>query len=339
MKYSRNFVFLMTSVLLLGGAFLTQTTYAQSTPQEAAQISDQDIAFTATPEIPGPFQDVTITAESYLTNVSRAYFVWKVDGKTVLSQTGAYRFTFSTKDTGERTTVSLMILLITGETIQKNFVFNPAEINIVWEGANSYVPPFYRGRALPSSEGVIRVLAIPQINNGGGTLDTSKYVFRWKKNDSVLSNNSGYNKNVLLFSQDYLNPNETIEVRGQDNLSGSTAIGTSTISVFKPQILMYQRDPINGIDWNHELGNSYDVTSAEKTILAIPYFFSPQNPLSNQLKYTWTINGDEIQTPLSANMLTLKSGATKGVSNLKLRIENSVKLFLDAEKSLTINLK
>lgn len=339
MNYTRRYVAIMIGLLLVGGVFLPLTSQAQSTPQEAAQINTNDIAFTAVPEVPGPFQNVTITAESYLTNVSRAYFVWKVDGKTVLSQTGAYRFTFSTKDIGERTTVSLMILLVSGETIQKNFVFNPAEINIVWEGADSYVPPFYRGRALPSSEGIIRVLAIPQINNGAGTLDGSKYVFRWKKNDSVLSNNSGYNKNVLLFAQDYLNPNETIEVTGQDNLSGSTALGTATISVFDPKILMYVRDPINGVDWNHEIGNSYDVTTVEKTILAIPYFFTPFNPISNQLKYEWTINGDEVRTPLSPNMLTLKSGTTKGISNLKLRIENTVKLFLDAEKSLTINLK
>ncbi len=339
MNYTRRYVAIMIGILLVGGAFLPLISYAQSTPQEAAQISTDDIAFTATPEVPGPFQDVTITAESYLTNVSRAYFIWKVDGKTVLSQTGAFRFTFPTKDIGQKTTTSRIVLLVSGETIEKNFVFNPAEINLVWEGADSYVPPFYRGRALPSSEGVIRVLAIPQINIGTGTLDGSKYVFRWKKNDSVLSNNSGYNKNVLLYSQDYLNPNETIEVIGQDNISGSTAIGTATVSVFDPKILMYLRDPINGIDWNHELGSSYDITTVEKTILAIPYFFSPRNPLSNQLRYTWTINGDEVKTPLSANMLTLKSGTTKGVSNLKLRIENVVKLFLDAEKNITINLK
>ncbi len=144
---ARSHIAVLIGLLLLGGVFLPMTAHAQSSPQQAAQISDQDVAFTATPEIPGPFQDVTITAESFLTNVSRAFFIWKVDGKTMLSQTGAYKFTFSTKDIGERTTVSLMMLLVSGETIQKNFVFNPAEINIVWEGADSYTPPFYRGRA------------------------------------------------------------------------------------------------------------------------------------------------------------------------------------------------
>ncbi len=336
---TRIHALMLVGLLLVGVAFSPIIALAQSSPEQAAQINDNDISFSANPEVPGPFQEVTITAESYLTNVSRAYFIWKIDGKTVLSQTGAYKFTFTTKGIGERTTVTLMMLLASGETLQKNFVFNPSEINIVWEGADSYTPPFYKGRALPSSEGVIRVLAIPQINNGAGTLDITKYVFRWKKNDNVLSNNSGYNKSILLFAQDYLNPSEKIEVIGQDNSSGSTAIGTATVNVFKPKILMYNRDPINGIDWNHELGTNYDVTTAEKTILAIPYFFSPANPLSSQLAYSWTINGSDVQTPVTANMLTLKSGETKGISNLKLRIENISKLFLDAEKSITINLK
>ena len=142
-------------ILLLIGGSLPLSTHAQTTPEEAAQVSTQDVSFSSSPEVPGAFTDTTITVSSYLTNVSRAYFIWKKDGTTVLSTTGANTYTFTTGDIGHPTTINVMMLLTTGETIQKTLVFNPSEVDLVWEGADSYTPPFYRGRALPASEGAI----------------------------------------------------------------------------------------------------------------------------------------------------------------------------------------
>ncbi len=332
------YAFALAFVLATGG-ILSSGAYAQSTPQEAAQINLQDISFSASPEVPGAFQDVTITVNSYLTDVNRAFFVWKKDGKTELSATGADVFTFTTGDIGQKTTIDIAMALSSGETLQKRMVFNPSESNLIWEGADSYTPPFYRGRALPTSEGYIRVVAIPQINSSGTTANINNYVFRWVRNDLVETESSGFNKSALIFQQSYLNEQEQIEVTSQDNTSGATARGTVIVPVFKPKILLYARDPINGIDWAHELGAAYDVSDAEKTILAIPYFFSPDNPLSNQLKYIWSINDDAIPTPSISNMLTLKSGASKGISKLTVRVENVIKLFLEAEKNITINLR
>ena len=339
----RTYVFVLLGFVALGLFFgeglLPRPASAQLSPQEAAQINEGDLSFSMSPEVPGAFQDVTITVDSYLTNVSRAYFVWKKDGVTELSSAGANEFTFTTGDIGEKTTIDVGVLLPSGETIQKTLRFNPAEADLVWEGADSYVPPFYRGRALPTSEGTIRVLAIPQVNNTGTTANINNFVFRWTRNDGVLSDSSGFNKSSLLFQQSYLNDDENIEVVAQDNSTGATARGSISVPVFSPKILFYIRDPINGVDWFHELGDQYEVGAAEKTVLAAPYFFSPPNPLSGQLKYTWTINGQDVPNPSVQNMLTLKSGETKGFSNLTLKIENTLKLFLEAEKNITINLK
>lgn len=339
-RFSLSISRILTVIALVAAiAVLPLTLKAQSTPQEAAQINQQDISFTSDPEIPGAFQDVTITIDSYLTNINRAFVVWKKDGKTELSGTGADTFTFTTGDIGQKTAIDIALALSSGETVQKRLIFNPAETNLIWEGASSYTPPFYRGRALPTSEGYIRVVAIPQINNTGTVANVNNFVFRWTRNETVEPESSGFNKSALIFQQSYLNEREDIEVTGQDNNSGATAKGKINVPIFKPKVLLYTRDPINGIDWDHAIGSTYDVTNAEKTLLAIPYFFSPGSQLSNQLKYTWSINDDEVQTPTIANMLTLKSGANKGVSKLTVRVENLIKLFVEAEKNISINLK
>lgn len=313
--------------------------HAQSTPEEAAQINTDDIALISDPEIPGAYQDVNLSLNSYLTDLNRAVITWKVNGKIALAGYGKIKFTFTTGGIGEKMTVSVNMIVTSGESITKTIVVNPSEINLVWEGADSYTPPFYRGRALPTSEGAIRVLAIPQIGSTSGITDTNNYVFRWKKDDTLLSNDSGYGKSALVYQQDYLNTTETIEVAGQNNATGEVATGTITVGLYQPKVLMYTRDPILGVDWDHEVGNFINVSTNDTTLIAIPYFFSPFNPLANDLRYIWNINGDTVDTPSIKNVLTIKSGSSKGISNLKLTIENTLKLFLDGEKQLSINLK
>lgn len=315
--------------------------YAQSVQdiQDISRVGNDDVDVIVTPEVPGAFEDVTMKVQSYLTDVNRAFIIWKKDGKTLLSGTGKIDFSFTTNDVGRETVIDVEMLLIGGESVKKHFSFNPAEVNLVWEGADSYTPPFYRGRALPTSEGVMRVLAIPQMKIGSNITSTSNYVFTWKRNDKVIQRGSGYEKNAFLFRQDYLNDEEHIEVTSQDNTSGAIAKGDVIMKTYTPKIVFYERDPIYGIDWAHALEGEFDVASAEKTIIAIPYFFSPADPLANDFSYTWSINGKEIDTPAIKNMLTLKSSGQQGVSNITLKIENALKLFLDATGSITVNLK
>ncbi len=303
------------------------------------QLTSQDVEVIITPEVPGAFTEVSMKVQSYITDVNRAVIIWKKNGETELSGTGQLRYSFTTGDIGEKITISLEMLLISGESFQKQFIFNPAEVNLIWEGADGYTPPFYRGRVLPTSEGVVRVYAIPQLNTGTSLANANNYVYKWKRNDKVIEGSSGFGKNSFLFRQDYMNTQEKVEVIGQENGTGATVNGELNISIFQPKILFYERDPLYGINWAKELGRSFEVTSSEKTLIAIPYFFSPRNPLDPSLNYTWDINGGEVPTPVTKNVLTLKRGEQTGVANIELTIENIEKLFLDATKSLSVNLK
>ena len=325
-------------VSLVGGGFFALSARAQMTPQDAAQVNTQDISVSTTPDVPGPYQDVTITLGSYITDLNRAYVSWNQDGNVALAGIGKYAYTFTTGGVGQTTNIRVTIALISGEIITKNLSFNPAELDVLWEGADAYTPPFYRGRAMPTAEGVVRVVAIPQIQNGKALLPQGGYVFSWKKNDNVMSEDSGYGKSAFVYQKDYLNDIDDVQVTAQDNNTGAEAQLDIPVPVFDAQILMYASDPITGIDWDHELGSNYTVGSADKTIIAIPYFYTPADPLDSSLTYAWTINGDPIDTPAIENMLTLKSGGTNGVSDLALKITSATKLFLSAEKDITINL-
>ena len=338
MRRASTYALAGTLIFLIGGIFAF-TAQAQLTPQEAAKVSSQDISVSTDPEVPGPNQSVTITLTSYITDLNRAYISWTENGQTALSGVGDYTFTFTTGNVGQTTSVNTVIALISGEIINEQFSFNPADLDVVWEGADSYTPPFYEGRALPSSEGFVRVLAIPQIQNGSALLPQNDYVFNWKKDDNVMPADSGFGKNAFIYQTDYLNDTNDINITATDNQTNAQAQKDVTIPIFPPKLLMYAFDPINGIDWNHEVGSTLTVGSAQKTLLAIPYFFTPANPLDSDLTYAWTINGSPIDTPSIENMITLQGGTSTGVSNVSLSITSQLKLFLQAEKNLTVNLQ
>lgn len=303
------------------------------------EVTEDDITVLSDPEIPPPLQNITLTLSSYATDINSAFVIWKVGGKTQLSGTGEKKFQVTTGENGSTTVVDITIRPVSGEVIQKQFVIRPADIDILWEGADSYVPPFYKGRALPTSEGLIRVVAIPQVKDGSLQTDVSNFVFKWKRDDKVIQSGSGYGKNSLLLRQSYLNKKEVLDV-------SATGIGTGIITqkkfevpIFKPKILFYEKDPLLGIRYNRALDQSFEVASGEKTIVAEPYFFGPVDALSPELEYTWTINGQSIYTPEIKNVLTVKKGTSAGVATIGLEIKNLLRLFMNGKTQTDITLR
>jgi hypothetical protein len=327
---------------LFTGIIVTGVCIFFATPQKIGaqyEITEEDVTILSDPEVPPPLENVTLTLSSYATDINSAFIIWKVAGKTELSGTGEKKFQLTTGETGSTTIIDVTIRPVTGELLQKQFVVRPADIDILWEGADSYIPPFYKGRALPTSEGLIKILAIPQVKDGALQTDVNNFVFKWKRDDKVIQSGSGYGKNSLFIRQSYLNKKEALDV-------SATGIGTGVLTqkkfdvpIFKPKILFYEKDPLLGIKYNRTLDNSFEVASGEKTIIAEPYFFGPSSALSPELEYTWTINGQTIQTPQIKNNLTIKKGTSAGVANIGLEVKNVLRLFMNGKAQTDVTLR
>lgn len=331
----RSITLIVYSLFVLGLIFLPVSVSAQL----ANKVTDEDIILKITPEIPGAFERVTVTLDSYITDLDRAYISWQKDGKQDLIGYGKKQLSFTTGNIGESITITANIQVTSGEAIVRRVVVNPAEIGLLWEGANTYVPPFYRGRALPTSESAVRIVAIPQIRQGGKLLAADNYVFTWKRNGTVIQNASGFGKNEFVFQQDYLNPQETVEVIGQSNVTGSVAQSKLAVKTFSPQILFYEKNPLTGIRFQEAIRSGFTITGGEKTLIAIPYFISPKNIFSSELKYEWKINGLTVQTPDTKNVITVRSGAKKGVASVDLLITSLSKLFLETRSVVQLMLE
>lgn len=301
-----------------------------------AQVAQDDVSLTITPEIPGPNEDVNAEIKSYTYDLNTANITWRVNKQVRLSGIGETRFLFQTKNAGELVVLEVTIV-IDGQTLVKTFQIKPLTVDLLWQAIDSYVPPFYKGKALLSTEGLVRISAMP--NFGNTSIDPKTLTYNWRRNYNAQPSASGYGKRFITIKQNYLNTDDTVSTTITNNSDGSVAVGRMNILTYKPKIIFYEKHPTLGILYNNALQDGVAVGTNDKTLVAEPYFVGTTFPRSSDLSYVWTLNGEEIPTPEKKNQIILRKGPESGTANLKLMIESASKLFLELSKSLSINLQ
>jgi hypothetical protein len=304
-------------------------------------LTESSVIVTTTPEKPNPRESVTISLSSYSSNLDGMNISWSEDGKKKMEGIGKKTYLFTSKDAGSSTEIDIVITPLKGTSVEKKVTVVPAGVDLLWQANDSIVPPFYRGKAMPSSESQIKFVAIPLIKNSDGTTaKQSELLYSWKENYDFLPNNSGYGKSSFLLTTNYLHPTETIEVSAQtrdESISTSSKIDVTT---GLPKIVWYTMSPLYGPLYDNALTDSYSTNSPSTSIIAEPYFFSPKNPASTKLAYVWTINGQSIDTPSVPNTVFLQRGdASAGTASLGVTINNVSTLFQSMASSLVLNLK
>lgn len=328
-------IVLFISVLLAGG-FL-------SFPHARAQldIESGDISFDINPEVPKPNETVTINIGSYVVSLDTFYIEWYQNDVLQLAGFGEKQFNFTSGQVGE--TVVIEVRIKEDEKSEplfvKRVVSKPGAIDALWQAIDSYTPPFYKGKALPSSEGIIKVSVIPSFRVGIKNVSPKNVIYEWKKNFELIPEKSGYGKNTLSFKQSYLNSEEKISVTATEVTENGTAKANLSFKPYNPKIVFYEKDPLLGITFNKGISESTELTKNDKTIIAAPYFVNPEDQNNDDLVYTWSLNGSELSTPEIKNQIVLRGTNEPGTAILKLAIESVSKLFLSVTKQIELNLR
>jgi len=305
---------------------------------QSLDSSPAPVQYTVTPESPAPNTRVLIEVAGVGSFLGDSTITWSRDGKTVLSGTGASRYSFTTGNPGTETEVVVSIQSSQYGLISRTFDFNPSTVDLIWE-ADTTVPPMYPGKALMSPGSDVRVVAFPSVFSGGKRLGTSDLSFQWKLNDEVQPDASGLNRSAFSFTGNQLHQGEVVSV---DVFRGGTrfAHGEIAIPTFAPLLLFYAKDPLRGVLYDTALEGSAALPGQEAILHAEPYFFSRQSLAAGTLQYVWALNGQEVTGPDSARgELTLRqTGSGSGSADLSAELQNTddSKLLQGARASLTI---
>ncbi len=318
----------LTTIFIIFGVLLPFTVDAASPSSILVDVS---------PENPSPGENVIITLNSYVSNLDSVLISWSVNDKVVASLVGKKSLSVTAPAAGAETNIKVTVFLPDGE-IDTKIVIRPTIMALLWQAEDSYVPPFYKGKALPTPDSSIKVVAMPEVKIGSKIINSNNLVYAWKKDYTNNQDASGYGKNYFVYSNDYLENSNTISVTASTTDQNYFSEARLNIGTYQPKILFYKNDPSLGTLWEQALSDGYQIIGAE-ILEAAPYFISPKDIRIPSLVFNWFINNNMITVAnYKKNLMPLQAQAgTSGTSKIKLEISNTYKIFENASKEINVS--
>jgi hypothetical protein len=306
--------------------------------QEGAVSSD--IQFKLSPTAPGPNQTIRIDASSFSVVMDTARITWTVNGVVVESAIGKKSITVQTGFIGSETVVTVKAVPEKGRSAENSTTIRPGNLNLIW-AANTYTPPGYSGKPLPTRGSTITIRAFPTLSSNLGRLSVSDLSFEWRLNNVLQSNHSGRGRDTFRFT---INASPNIE----QTVSVSVSSGNTNTSPQKkevvirprePQMFFYEIEPLRGPQFDNAILNRFLLSSGrEVQFLAVPYFM--RSPLSSFSSF-WKIDNNTLPNDgTSPNILNYRSDAgSSGRQTISYEIENPSYIFERAKGSFIINVQ
>ncbi len=256
------------------------------------------------PKTPGENEDVTVTLDSYTTDLNSSEIIWYIDKEPIKQGVGEKSVTVHTGEFGEVLELNAVIMSNYGVKKEKNITIAPAEIDLLWE-AQTYTPPFYKGKALPTFKSLVKVTAIPRY--GKATSDPRTFTYVWKYN-RTLTVGQGLGRNSALVKMGYADTPLPVSVDvSLGNWSGQRS---DTINGTEAVVRFYEQAPLLGTNFNKQLSKKVTGEGNQFTLKAVPYFFSTEDFDNGSMIYTWRVNNKSAVPGLDPTVMTVSKIGT-----------------------------
>jgi hypothetical protein len=321
-------------MLLLAVVFFTnlnnKTVYAQS-DAEAVFLSN-------TPRYPEPYEQVKVSVTSRLASVEGRQTTWRRDGEIIAQGVGITEVTIKMGEAGETTRINFRGRV--GEGIADIRIdITPVVVDLIWEAIDSYTPPFYKGKALHTGWGDVRVTTIPYIyNENGERFSKDELVYRWEFNGLRYGGDSGRGKNSFVTGTDP-RPGNRVSVRIATPNGDVVANESISIPISQPEVHMYNFSQLFGPQFNTVTGNKVTMESGEDEIAVTgyPYYYLTGSSLAGNMQYNWQLNTTAVSTPDQKNIVRLRRpDDSSGQTRLELEIDDTNRIFPNRRSSTLI---
>lgn len=294
-----------------------------STPPLAhAQLSlppgfKEEVLLEMIPKVPAPGQSVTVRAESFSTDLKRATIRWSLTDGQRAEGVGLTTFTFTAPAAGIIQELTVIVVKEDGEELTESRTIATAEVDILLE-ADTYTPPFYKGRSLFTHQSSVLIAALPNLVVSGETKNPTQLIYTWEKDDQVIQDASGYGKSSVRFTGSILSRPFYVTVTVEAPNTAVKARKRVLIEPTTPKVIVYENNPVYGSVFERAITNKFRFDREEVGLTAIPYFFSVRSKNDKSLAYAWAENGSVLQDPtLGANLTFTNQGLAKsGVSEI-----------------------
>ncbi len=305
-------------------------TYVPYTHAQSFFNENTSVHLIPNPEFPSPNSQVQITLDDYSVQTTGADITWYIQGTENKDFRNERSISLVTGTLGEKITVRVVLTRSNAPALSSSITIVPSVVDLILE-ANTYVPDFYKGRALPSTESRVRAIAV--VHDNSSTPDTT-YTYKWMVGDAVMFGGPVKGKNVLDFDIPHYDSGElSVEVF---NSKGETLGKQSlTLPVVEPELHFYEHNPLRGL-YQREVANPLTLIGEETTIYGEPYFMNTRMR-EQDASFSWSINSEsaehDAETP---NAITLRHVGGEGSAEIGLTIvtKGQIPQFLESAFSL-----
>ncbi|HEC30499.1 MAG TPA: hypothetical protein ENI66_00600, partial [Candidatus Yonathbacteria bacterium] len=206
------------------------------------------------PEYPEPNESTSIKLSSTLVDLNRSEIFWYANNNIIASGTGKKEIEVEAGKLGSTTILSVIVKTNDGLRLNKEITIRPSELTLIWE-AESYTPPFYKGKALLSPESSVRIVALPVFVANGANIPKETLVYIWRLNGKIVLSGVGETTLEVKGPKPYGNLDISLETSSPSgSIIKTTNIG---IGVSSPEIIFYEDRPLEGINYNKALTNEF----------------------------------------------------------------------------------
>lgn len=331
----RLFTLAVLVVCAVAAAYLPEQVRAQFSIPGA----ENAVSISLSPQYPPPQSTARLTLRSSLYDLDSSSVTWTVNGTEVARGDAVTSIDVKTGPLGSKTEVRADVTVADG-TASAAMTVVPTSVDLLWE-SDSYIPPFYDGRALPSAGSRVRLVALTHfVRPGGGEVPADQIVFTWTRDSEVLGDLSGRGKSSITVDGPTLFGTETIVVEAA-SVDGSTA-GQALLRIpdTEPRLTLYEDHPLFGVLYHQALGATTFVPKNEMSFIAIPYFASAASG-DTGLQYEWQVNQSPVATNAAhSNEITVNAASSTGLMaliNLSLTHASNYFLSVAGSWSVTFN--
>lgn len=242
-----------------------------------AQNITPDLTINSIPANPAPGEAVRLSVQSYSLALDQSIVSWSYNGVLVATGVGRTSITVAAPQGGATGTITATASLVGYDPVIASLLLRPASVDILWEAVDSYTPPFFKGKALPITNSIIRVTAIPAHTS------PKTVSYTWKHNTTNLTNASGVGKSSIIFKNNELDTEDVIT--STLTSTGYSAENTITITPRTPTLVGYERN--NGfIDYSNGSLTGLSTTQGGIVLHLEPFYFSVPTTIKSGLKFT-----------------------------------------------------
>ncbi len=290
------------------------------------------LVLTVNPELPQANQTITVKLDSFATDLNTASIIWYVDGVVTPPDATRKTITLNSGPYGKTKTIRVVVAGFDGRVFERTILIAPAEISLIWQ-AETYTPPFYKGKALFTNNADVTLIASPS----SGSYSAKNLIFSWTRNGQVIENSGGLGADSVRISNGGLLAKPmVISVKAESSDGMYRAFNTVELNPILPTIRIYEGDTLLGVRFERALQNNRSVVAKETSLQLYPYFFSTPNRFFDNLFIEWSVSG---QTTTNTPSITIqnKQGLTSANINAQARHKKNILQAASTETSITFS--